>query len=57
MGAKLYVREGVSVRVSESHADLFVQNGVAILAEERMALGVNAPKAFATGSFAVASGD
>jgi HK97 family phage major capsid protein len=57
MGAKLYVREGVSVRVSESHADLFVQNGVAILAEERMALGVNAPKAFATGSFVVASGE
>ena len=54
MGAKLYVREGVSVRVSESHAELFVQNGVAILAEERLALGVNRPKSFCRGSFTVA---
>lgn len=30
MGAKLYVREGVSIRVSESHAELFTSNGVAI---------------------------
>ena len=55
MGATIYRREGVSVRVSESHADYFVRNGVAILAEERYCLAVNRPKAFTKGSFAVAS--
>ena len=54
MGAALYTREGVSVRTSESHADLFVRNGVAILAEERAALGVELPLAFVKGTF---SGD
>jgi len=52
MAAKLYQRETVSVRVSESHANLFVENGVAILAEERAVLGINRPKALAKGSFA-----
>lgn len=55
MGAKLYVAEGVSVRVSESHSDYFVKNGVAILAEERYTIAVNRPKAFCKGSFEVAS--
>ena len=53
LGAKLYEREDVSVRVSESHADLFVRNGVAVLAEERYCLGINRPKAFAKGAFTV----
>lgn len=55
MGAKLYVNEGVSVRVSESHADYFVKNGVAVLAEERYAFAVTRPNAFCKGSFAVAA--
>lgn len=55
MGAKLYVREGVSIRVAEQHAELFTSNGVAILGEERYALGVNRPLAFCKGSFEVAS--
>lgn len=54
IGAKIYAREGVSVRVSESHADYFVKNGVAVLAEERYCLAVNRPKAFAKGAFTVA---
>jgi HK97 family phage major capsid protein len=54
LGATRYVREGVSIRVSESHADFFVRNGVAILGEERYCLGINRPKAFAKGSFEVA---
>jgi HK97 family phage major capsid protein len=54
MGAKLYSREGVTIRVSESHADLFIKNAVVILAEERMALAVNRPKAFCKGQFTVA---
>lgn len=54
LGAKIYDRESVSVRVSESHADYFVRNGVAILAEERYTMAVNRPKAFTKGSFEVA---
>jgi HK97 family phage major capsid protein len=56
LGAQLYRREGVSVRVSESHADNFTQNAVQILAEERYGLGISRPKAFCKGSFEVASG-
>lgn len=56
LGAQLYRREGVSVRVSESHADNFTQNAVQILAEERYGLGISRPKAFCKGSFEVAAG-
>jgi HK97 family phage major capsid protein len=55
MGATIYAREGVSVRVSESHANFFVENGVAVLAEERYCLAVNRPKAFCKGSFDIAA--
>lgn len=51
MGATLYDREQKSVRVSDSHADLFIKNGVAILAEERAAFAIELPKAFCRGSF------
>src|SRR5699024_10421816 len=46
MGAALYNREGITIRTSESHVDLFARNGVAILAELRAGLGVELPKAF-----------
>lgn len=55
MGAVIYDREDVSVRVSESHADYFVKNGVAVLAEERFTLAIPLPNAFCRGSFAVAA--
>lgn len=55
LGAKIYEREDVSVRVSESHEDFFVKNAVAILGEERYAFAVTLPKAYCKGSFAVAS--
>lgn len=55
MGATIYENESVTVRVSESHADYFVKNGVAVLAEERYLLAVTLPKAFCKGSFAVAA--
>lgn len=55
MGAKIYDRESVEIRVSESHADMFVKNGVAVLAEERYAFGINRPKAFCKGAFTVAA--
>lgn len=55
MGAKIRDRESVSVRVAEQHADLFVKNGVVVLAEERYVLTVPRPKAFCKGSFEVAA--
>ena len=54
MGAKIYDKESVEIRVSESHSDYFVKNGVAILAEERYTLGIQRPKAFCKGLFTVA---
>jgi HK97 family phage major capsid protein len=53
MGAKIYDRESIEIRVSESHADYFVKNGVAILGEERYAFSINRPKAMCKGSFLV----
>jgi HK97 family phage major capsid protein len=55
MGATIYDREQMDIRVSESHADFFVRNGVAILAEERYGFGIELPKAFCKGQFTVAS--
>ena len=54
MGAVIYDRENVSVRVSESHGTMFVENGVAILGEERYTLAIPLPKAFCKGLFTVA---
>jgi HK97 family phage major capsid protein len=54
MGAVIYDRENVSVRISESHASFFVENGVAILGEERYTLAIPLPKAFCKGLFTVA---
>lgn len=55
IGAKVYDRESVSIRVSESHAELFIANAVAVLAEERYTIAVNRPLAFAKGDFTVAA--
>lgn len=55
MGATLYERESMSVRVADQHSDLFVKNGVVVLGEERAAFGVELPKAFTKGSFDVAA--
>ena len=55
LGAQRYVREGVSVRVSEHHDQNFVQNAVQILAEQRYGLGISRPKAFCKGDFSVAA--
>ncbi len=45
--AMLWVREGVTVSATDSHADFFVRNLVAILAEGRFAFGIPRPEAFA----------
>lgn len=44
--AVLWDREQASVSITDSHADFFIRNLVAILAEERVAFGVTRPKAF-----------
>lgn len=46
LGAKVYDREQANIRVAEQHADLFVRNAVAILAEERVGLTVSRPESF-----------
>ena len=44
--AVLWEREGVNVMVSDQHADFFIRNLLAILAEMRAAFGVLDPQAF-----------
>jgi HK97 family phage major capsid protein len=52
MGASLWDREQATVRISEHHARYFVQNLIAILAEERITMTVYRPQAFVRGTFA-----
>lgn len=51
LGAQLYDRAVASIRIAEQHADFFVRNAVAILAEERLALAVKRPESFVKGTF------
>jgi HK97 family phage major capsid protein len=51
LGAYLFDREQANVRISESHANFFTENQVAVLAEERLGLGVVRPEAFIKGTF------
>lgn len=44
--AVLWDREQVNVSITDSHADFFIRNLIAILAEERVAFGVIRPSAF-----------
>lgn len=44
--AVLWDREQASISVTDSHADFFIRNLIAILAEERVAFGVTRPRAF-----------
>jgi HK97 family phage major capsid protein len=46
--AVLWDREQAGIQVSDSHADFFVRNLVAILAEVRAAFGIIRPKGFCT---------
>lgn len=44
--AVLWDREQASVSITDSHADFFIRNLVAVLAEERVAFGMTRPAAF-----------
>jgi HK97 family phage major capsid protein len=44
--AELYIREGIQVLASDSHADFFVRNLIALLAEMRCGFVVPQPEAF-----------
>jgi HK97 family phage major capsid protein len=46
MGATLLTRSGVSIRVGDQHAEYFIENKVAVLAEERVALPIWRPDFF-----------
>lgn len=46
LGARVYDRQIANVRTAEQHADFFVRNALAILAECRLALTVPRPEAF-----------
>ncbi len=50
MAAEIFDREDATVRVAEQHADFFVRNMVAILAEERLALAMYRTAAIVKGS-------
>ncbi|HEX5780472.1 MAG TPA: phage major capsid protein, partial [Solirubrobacteraceae bacterium] len=52
LGAQLYDREQGNIRIAEQHADFFIRNAVAILAEERLAFAVKRPESFVKGTFA-----
>lgn len=52
MGATLWDREEVMVRVAEQHADFFIKGMVAMICEERLALTVEHPLALVTGTLA-----
>lgn len=46
--AQVFRRSGITITVSTEHASYFIENKVAILAEERLGLAVYRPNAFAT---------
>ncbi len=48
--ATIYDREQVTVRIAEQHAGFFVENMVAVLCEERIALTVERPQALVHGA-------
>ena len=55
MGATIYDRQQKSVYTADQHADLFIKNGIAILAEERIAFAIERPAAFVKGTLTAAA--
>jgi HK97 family phage major capsid protein len=52
LGATMYDREAMSVRLADQHGDVFTKNAVIILVEERIGLAVERPAAIIKGAFA-----
>lgn len=50
-GAQVYDRQQANIRIADQHGNFFVQNALAILCEERLALAVKRPEAFVKGTF------
>lgn len=51
LGAAIWDREEANIRMSDSHANMFIENRVAILCEERLAVTVFRPQSFVLGTF------
>lgn len=51
MAAELHVREDSMIRVSDQHADFFIKDKIAMMAEERIELALTRPRAFVWGVF------
>lgn len=54
LGAAIYDREAMTIRISDQHQDYFIRNLVAILCEERLALVIYRSQAFVKGSISFA---
>ncbi|RSO40125.1 phage major capsid protein [Streptomyces sp. WAC 06725] len=54
-GATLWERQGITILMSDSHADLFLANTLVILAECRANVAVHTPRAFVKITFAAAT--
>ncbi|MFJ1698181.1 phage major capsid protein [Streptomyces sp. NPDC088252] len=53
-GATLWERQGITILMTDSHADLFLANTLVILAERRANVAVHTPAAFVKVTFAAA---
>jgi hypothetical protein len=51
LGTVVYDREEASIRVAEQHGTYFIENMVAVLAEERLVQTIERPEAFVHGTF------
>ncbi|OKI05422.1 hypothetical protein A6A06_09560 [Streptomyces sp. CB02923] len=54
-GATLWERQGVTILMSDSHANFFIENTIAILAERRANVAVHTPASFVKITFAAAT--
>ncbi|WIC88815.1 major capsid protein [Streptomyces phage OnionKnight] len=55
MGATLWERQGITILMTDSHADFFVKNTLVVLAERRANLAVHTPQCFVEITFAAAT--
>ncbi|MEU7381545.1 phage major capsid protein [Streptomyces sp. NPDC042207] len=55
MGATLWERQGITILMTDSHADFFVKNTLVVLAERRANLAVHTPQCFVKITFKAAT--